>query len=240
MKILVVDDNPYVLALMQKSLEPHGEVEAYHDGADALLRAVDSPPDLIISDYRMKGLDGRQLLEKLRARPQTQKIPVILIATKSDIEERLQPVADQVEEFVAKPFFVRELVERAKRTMSKIRLEKRQAEAGAAASGVIRGRLSEMNIMDLFQSLEMGSKTCCLTISDGVGDSGELYFVDGQIQHAVSGPARGDQVVNKIVHWQDGSFEINFNAPRATEHTTSTGTQGLLMEALRLMDEENK
>jgi len=39
---------------------------------------------------------------------------------------------------------------------------------------------------------------------------------------------------------RDGTFEINFNAPRTTEHTTSTGTQGLLMEALRLMDEENK
>lgn len=240
MKILVVDDNKHVLALMQKSLEAHAEVEAYHDGTDALLRALDSPPDLIISDYRMQGLDGRQLLEKLRARPQTRKIPVILVATKADIDERLQGLADQVEDFVPKPFFVRDLVQRAKRTLDKIFLERRQSEEAAGGSGVIRGRLSEMSIMDLFQSLEMGSKTCCLTISDGRGESAQLYFADGQICHAVLGITVGDAVVNKIVHWNDGTFEINFNAPRTSEHTTTTGTQGLLMEALRLLDEENR
>lgn len=242
MKILIVDDNPYVLALMQKSLEQHGEVEAYHDGADALLRAVDAPPDLIISDFRMKGLDGRQLVEKLRARPQTRKIPVILVATKSDIEEKLQSVADQVEDFIPKPFFVKDLVQRAKRTIDKIFLEKKQAEAaGSGVPGVIRGRLSEMGIMDLFQSLEMGAKSCCLTIGNAEGtENAQLFFVDGQIQHGVLGDLTGDAVVNKIVHWGDGTFEINFNAPRTTEHTTTTGTQGLLMDALRLLDEEGR
>ena len=240
MKILLVDDNPHVLALMQKSLEAHGEVEAYHDGTEALLRAIDSPPDLIISDYRMTGLDGRQLLEKLRSRAQTKEVPFILVATKADIEERLQPVADQVEDFVAKPFFVRDLVQRAKRTLDKVFLAKRQRES-AATGGAIRGRLSEMNIMDLFQSMEMGAKSCLITVSDSKGgDTAQLSFADGQLYNAVMGAVAGDKVVNQVVKWPEGTFEINFTATRPTDTNTSTGTQGLLMEAMRLMDEDNR
>lgn len=226
---------------MQKSLGGHGEVEAYHDAADAFLRAIDSPPDLIVSDYRMKGFNGRELLEKVRGRAETKGIPFILVASKTDIEEQLQGVADQVDEFVSKPFFSKDLLKRVKRTLDKAFLAKRQSESAAAGSGNIRGRLSEMNIMDLFQSMEMGAKSCMMTVTDATGnESAQLYFGDGQVYHAVFGNITGDKVVNKIVKWPDGTFEINFSAPRATETTTTTGTQGLLMEAMRLMDEDNR
>ena len=74
-KVLVVDDNALVLDLLMKGLAPHCDAHAAADGADALLRIVDDPPDLVVCDYRMPGLDGRQLYEKLRARQQTKQIP---------------------------------------------------------------------------------------------------------------------------------------------------------------------
>ena len=70
-KVLVVDDNALVLDLLMKGLAPHCDAYPAADGADALLKIVDDPPDLIVCDYRMPGLDGRQLYEKLRARQQT-------------------------------------------------------------------------------------------------------------------------------------------------------------------------
>ena len=66
--VLVVDDNPLVRQLVVEGLASLGEIIAASDGADALLKAIDAPPDLIITDYRMPGLDGRQLYEKLRGR----------------------------------------------------------------------------------------------------------------------------------------------------------------------------
>ncbi len=241
MKIFVVDDNPHVLALMERTLQAHGEVQAYHDASDAFLRAVDSPPDLIVSDFRMKGFNGRELLEKVRGRAETKAISFILIASKTDIEEQLQGVADQVDEFVSKPFFARDLVKRVKRTLDKAFLAKRQGESSAAGSTNIRGRLSEMNIMDLFQSMEMGAKTCMMTITDPTGnESAHLYFGEGQVYHAACGNIKGDAVVNKVAKWPDGTFEISFGAPRAPDTNTTTGTQGLLMEAMRLLDEDNK
>ncbi len=199
-RILLVDDNALVLDLMRRGLEAHGQVEALSDGTDALLKALESPPDLIISDYRMGGLDGRQLLEKLRAKPQTQKVPVVLLATKSDVDERLQGISDQVEDFFIKPFFVRDLTKRAKRIIDRIHLEKIQRES-AAPGGGFAGRLSEMGIMDLFQTLEMGQKTCALSVT-GPDDrqTAMIYFADGQVHHALMNDVKGDAVINHIVH----------------------------------------
>ncbi|SRR5579871_150786 len=246
MKIFVVDDNPHVLALMQQTLDAHGEVEAYHDGAEALTRAAASPPDLIVSDYRMKGMDGRALVERLRGRAETKEVAVILVATKSDIDEELNAFADQVDEFVTKPFFARDLAARAKRSLDKIYINKKQREAAAAGGSALRGKLSEMNIMDLFQAMEMGVKTCLISIGNGE-HLAEIYFSEGQVYHCTMRPERsatiemkGDAVVNQVAKWKGGTFEINFSAPKSNEKSTETGTQGLLMEAMRLLDEENR
>jgi len=97
-KVLLVDDNPMVLGMLKQSLSPLGEVSTATDAADALLRAVDDPPDLLVTDYRMPGMDGRQLIEKLRSRPATANFSAIILATKTDINERLSQ-QDPVDDF---------------------------------------------------------------------------------------------------------------------------------------------
>jgi len=70
-KLLLVDDNPMVLAMLRDALSPMAKVTTATDGADALLKAVDDPPDVVVSDYRMPGMDGRQLVDKLKSRSST-------------------------------------------------------------------------------------------------------------------------------------------------------------------------
>ena len=235
-KVLVADDNPLVLDLLAQGMEPYCEVITATDGADALLKVVDNPPDLIISDYKMPGLDGRQLYEKLRSREQTRNIPFIFVASRADIEERLRPLVDGVEDFVPKPFFVSDLIRAAKRVVDRLQLEKLQRRA--SRPGVIQGRLEEMSIADLMQSLEMGQKSCRLVVRRG-GEQCELFFVGGQCKHARLGSVEGDPAVYQVVSWADGEFEIDFNA--ASDRTTTTrSTTGLLMEAMRLLDEASR
>jgi CheY-like chemotaxis protein len=204
------------------------------DGADALLKAIDSPPDLIITDYRMSGLDGRQLYEKLRGREQTRHIPFIFIAGRGDIEEKLRPIVDGVEDFVPKPFFVRDLLRRAKVVVDRLRLERLQQHA--ARPGVIQGRLEELGIADLMQSIEMGQKSCRLTLRRD-GETCEMFFKGGQCKHARLGKIEGEDAVYPAVHWTDGDFEIDFNASPTDRTTITRSTTGLLMEAMRLLDE---
>src|SRR5581483_3872429 len=154
-QVLIVDDNPLVRDLMCHGMEPHCTVISAADGADALLKAIDNPPDLIISDYRMPGLDGRQLFEKLRSRENTRNIPFVFVASRGDIEEKLRPaVGGGVEDFLSKPFFVTDLVRQTKRIVDRIHLEKMQKRA--SRPGIIQGRLEEMSVTELMQSLEMG------------------------------------------------------------------------------------
>ena len=88
-KLLLVDDNPMILGMLQQALSSLASITTATDSADALLKAVDDAPDLLVCDFRMPGMDGRQLLEKLKSRPATSGMTVILMASKSDINERL-------------------------------------------------------------------------------------------------------------------------------------------------------
>ncbi|HUK87549.1 MAG TPA: response regulator [Terriglobales bacterium] len=235
-KVLLVEDNPMVLEMLRQSLTPLGAVTTATDGADALLKAIDDPPDLILTDYAMQGMDGRQLLEKLKGRAATAKIPVILMASRADITEKLKVLQDSVEDFVEKPFFIKEATARIKRIMDKIALEKMAREA--PGESVVRGNLAQMNVMDLLQSLEMGHKTCELVLTAN-GERCEMYFSDGQINHAVYGPLKGDEAVYKVLTWPGGVFQIDFTG-KSSEQTITRSTQGLLMEGLRLLDEANR
>jgi CheY-like chemotaxis protein len=236
-QVLIVDDNPTIRDLMRRGMEPHCAVISSGDGADALLRSIDNPPDLIISDFRMPGLDGRQLYEKLRGRENTRNIPFVFVASRSDIEEKLRPaVGGGVEDFIPKPFFVADLVRQVKRIVDRLHLEKMQKHA--SRPGVIQGRLEEMSVTELMQSLEMGQKTCRLTLRRN-GERAELYFNGGQCKHAEMGAAQGDTIAYQVIGWLDGEFEIQFGATSDRESTTLS-TTGLLMEAMRLMDEANE
>ena len=234
-KVLLVDDNPMIVGMLKQSLTALGQVTTANDAADALLKAVDDPPDLLVTDYRMPGMDGRQLIEKLRSRPATANFAAIILATKSDITERLS-AQDPVDDFVEKPFFLRDATRRIKRVIDKIALEK-MAKA-APSDGVLRGSLAQMNVIDLMQSLEMGRKSCKLALSQNE-DRCDVYFVEGQVTHAVYGDLKGDEAVFKVLTWTGGNFQLDFEG-RTTETSTKLNTQGLLMEGLRLLDESRR
>ena len=224
-----------VLALLRQVLEPLAALTTASDSADALLKAIDDPPDLLIADYNMPGMDGRQLFEKLKGRAATAAVPIILAASRADINDKLKPLEDRAEDFLEKPFFIREAAARLKKVIDKIALEKMAREA--AGDGQLRGSLAQMNVIDLLQSLEMGHKTCALTLTHN-NDTCHLFFSDGQIHHALYGDLKGDSAVYKVLLWPEGNFLIDFTR-HSPEQTTTRSTQGLLMEGLRLLDEAN-
>ena len=235
-RVLLVDDNPMIVGMLRQALEKISELHTTADAAEALLHVVDDPPDLLIADYQMPGMDGRQLVEKLKARPNTARVPIILMASKADKNEKLKMIEDKVEDFLEKPFFLKEATARIKRIIDKIALEKMAHEA--TGDGRLRGTLQQMNVIDLLQSLELGRKTCLLTLNRN-GDTCLVYFQEGQINHSSYGSLRGDEAVYKVLTWEDGGFEIDFSTS-SSEQTTTRSTQGLLMEGLRLLDEANR
>jgi CheY-like chemotaxis protein len=237
-KILLVDDNPMVLRLLERALEPFASVTACPDPRRALEFAAQQLPDLILCDYRMPGMDGRAFLEEVKANPSTRLIPVILAASRSDLAEWLQSLRDTAADFLEKPFFVRDAADKVASLLEKL-ARSRTASAGGPEL-TVRGSLAQLSVLDLLQSLEMGRKTCGLLLRNG-GESCRLYFAAGQINDARSGPLAGDEAVYRALAWaeSEGSFEIDFSASSA-EQTTTRSTQGLLMEGLRRLDESHR
>jgi len=234
-KILVVDDNPTILQLICQSLEKCGEVITATDGADALMKAIESKPDMIISDYTMPVMDGRALFDKLRGRKETQNIPFVFLASQKEIDDRLRMVLEGVEDYFIKPFFARDLLQQARRITARLLQQRMEKQGGGAG---IKGKLSEISLIDWMQTLEQGRKTCALMLRSG-SEQGTLYFNEGNVNHAVCGELKGDPAVFKVLAWMDGDWEVDFQKS-SPERTTTMSTQGLMMEGLRIMDEANR
>ena len=68
-----------------------------------------------------------------------------------------------------------------------------------------------MNVIDLVQSLEMGRKSCLLTLKNDP-DRCQMYFREGQVMHATYGELSGNEAVFKVLRWTGGNFQIDFEA----------------------------
>jgi DNA-binding response OmpR family regulator len=231
---LLVDDNPVIRELLLEALSPFATVQAFSNASDALRRAERQTPDLILSDYRMPGLSGLELLAKLRI--SFPRVPVVILASRSDITGPLAGSSPLVEEFIEKPFFVDEALGRIKRVLDRIGLSKATREAANSTS--VRGTLAQMSVVDLLQTLDIGRKSCRLVLTHEDQQS-EMQFHDGQLVHATLGDLVGEAAVYNAVAWLDGSFLIDF-ARGECSRTITHSTQSVLLEALRLFDESQR
>jgi DNA-binding response OmpR family regulator len=102
--VLVADDDSNVTELLSMALtkEGHKPVVA-HDGEEALLQAASKKPDLILLDVMMPRLDGWQVLEKLRANPQTRATPVLMLTALTEIKNVDQAMSLGATGYVPKP-----------------------------------------------------------------------------------------------------------------------------------------
>ncbi len=109
-RILVVDDDALLRASVGRMLVDEGyAVDAAGDGHEALTRVAASPPDLILLDVLMPGMNGRQLLETLRGNATTRAIPVLVMTAVQGIDATAGITAGSVD-YVEKPFDVDELL----------------------------------------------------------------------------------------------------------------------------------
>lgn len=113
--ILAVDDTPEHLELLRKVLDGDGyEPCLAADGHQALERVELEPPDLILLDVLMPGLDGMEVCRRLKAEPATRDIPVIFLTCKSDSHDILAGFEVGAVDYVAKPFRIPELLARVR------------------------------------------------------------------------------------------------------------------------------
>ena len=112
--ILIVDDSPTEVFQMRKALEQAGfRIEAAADGAEAIRKAREMHPDLILMDIVMPGMDGFRATRTLSNAPETRSIPVIMVTSTATESDRVWGMRQGAVDFLVKPVTPAQLREKA-------------------------------------------------------------------------------------------------------------------------------
>ena len=127
--IVVAEDNADVADLLCSQLEPFYEVVAARDGVEALKRAGEIIPDLVITDVMMPNMDGMALARAIRANDLTAHIPIIMVTARVTEQDRIEGIKAGADAYLVKPFNTEELLTRvAKLLEQRIMLRDKYAQ----------------------------------------------------------------------------------------------------------------
>jgi DNA-binding response OmpR family regulator len=115
-RILVCDDDPIILRLLEVNLGLEGfAVETAIRGEDAVVRARETHPDLVILDVMMPGMTGHDVAGQLKGDPATEDIPIVFLSARTQEEDRARGRELGVAAYITKPFDPGELVDIVRR-----------------------------------------------------------------------------------------------------------------------------
>ncbi|MEO7741889.1 MAG: response regulator [Usitatibacter sp.] len=122
--ILVVDDYPDSLELIARALGDEGQYQVSQaaSGAEALRMIGEHVPDLVVLDYKMSGMDGMAVTKALRARPETQPLPVLMLTAMTDEPSTRAGFDAGVTDYLTKPFSVPQLIARVRACLARASL----------------------------------------------------------------------------------------------------------------------
>lgn len=137
-KILVVDDEKDLQELLAYNLKREGyTVSLAGDGAAALGIIDKEPPDLVLLDIMLPGVQGLDVLRRLRSNPETQSVPVILLTAKSEELDKILGLELGADDYVTKPFSPREVIARVKAVLRRSSAAAKTPTTGRITAGEV-------------------------------------------------------------------------------------------------------
>ncbi len=233
--LLLVDADPRSLRVLEVSLRKAGySVATCRDAPSALETVELSSPDLILSDTRLPGMSGFDLVQQLRTRPDHRNIPSMFLSSDGSVESKVRGLELGVQDYLVKPLYIKEIITRIDLTLQR---QAREGLARRSSTSKTRftGSLADLGLVDLLQTVEISRKSGVLELTSGA-QRAAVTFRDGQLVDAELGRLRGEAVVYRLLLWNEGEFEIDFRPVRAEQRIVSS-TQALLMEGMRRLDE---
>jgi len=111
-RILVIEDDPQILQFLRRGLAYEGyQVETAEDGQSGLILARDNPPDVVILDWMLPGLDGLEVCRRLRSGG---SVPILMLTAKDSVADRVEGLDAGADDYLVKPFALEELLARVR------------------------------------------------------------------------------------------------------------------------------
>jgi DNA-binding response OmpR family regulator len=214
--ILVIDDEPELVKLLDYNLTKAGYlVLSAKDGENGLAAARKHAPDAIILDVMMPGLDGWEVCKRLRTDPSTSALPILMLTAKAEEGDRVLGLELGADDYVTKPFGVRELLARVKALL-------RRSEIATASPEVIKS--GKIVIDSSRRTVTVGGKPVALTATE-FNLLKSLAEKEGRVisREDLLSLARGDEVAV-----MDRTVDVHVAALRK-----KLGKQGDMIETVR-------
>jgi two-component system KDP operon response regulator KdpE len=157
-RVLVVDDEPQILRALRINLRARDyEVSTAANGTEALDVAAKHPPDLVVLDLGLPGLDGLDVIEGLRG---WTNVPIIVLSGRADSTDKVEALDAGADDYVTKPFGMEELLARMR--------------AAARRAGGSQESAPQMRLGDLV--VDLAAKRISRTSADGTGSAGDVHL----------------------------------------------------------------
>jgi len=227
-KILIAEKEPNDVLELRKALVAAGyEVRIATNGAEALTLAENFHPDLIVAEMRLPQMDGPHLLHDVRNLPALQSLPFILTGSLKTLDERVSAMKLAVDDYLQKPLDPEETVARVECLIREAEL---RATAPDRQTRGFSGSLSEMSLVDLLQTLEVGNKTAVIRLRHASRD-GIVFITDGQVVDALLDDLETRRALLRMFTWREGTFQVEIRAHERSRAFT-IATRDLISEGM--------
>jgi CheY-like chemotaxis protein len=264
-RILVADDDAWILKMVSNVLERRGyRVELAADGEEAWHKALETKPDLVITDVMMPKVDGWALVRALRARPEFAFTPVIFLTALNSDEDRIKGFRLGADDYLPKPFRFEELDLRVERVIKRTLMLKEVAREqvggapppsaaarpadGSGSMPAMLGSLEQIGLSGLLTMIEMERKSGVLVLWNHRDPSqatsiARLRIRSGRVLSAAldgKPEPRNAECVYHVLEWPRGRFELQAIDRQDALEDDDVGqtTTHLLMEGARRIDEK--
>ena len=120
--VLVVEDEDSLATLLQYNLDKESfRVSVATDGEEALLMIDEAAPDLVVLDWMLPKVSGVEVCRRLRARPETRNLPIIMLTARGEESDRIRGLDTGADDYIVKPFSMSELAARIRAVLRRIR-----------------------------------------------------------------------------------------------------------------------
>ena len=229
-RVLLVEPNRDLTSVFAEYLKPADlEVVDAVDASTALEAARRDRPDMIAAESRLPGgASGLEFVRALQSEIDLRGTPVLILAETVTPEERLDAITSGADDYLIKPFTMREFLYRCERLLA----HKRHNEPGE-----LSGDLSKFKSTDILQMLEANQATGVLHID---GESkGEIHLLDGYICGCFAGDFKGEEAAYRLIPVRKGRFHFLRSNIRSNIESVRSTTE-FMMEAFRRHDEGTK
>ncbi len=217
-KVLIVDDEEDILWGLSEELTRNGiEVDTSSNGQEAFEKIKENDYDFLITDIRMPGMSGSELL--LKSRNLRPDLKVIVMTAYGSDELKQEVLSHGAISYLEKPFDFEQLLELIKEKSKKV-----------------DETISKLSLNQFMQLVSMEGQSCTITVKTDEGE-GKVYFVDGEVVNAEFQNSVGEEAFIKIMKFQKPSFNVDWNVPQ-TKRMIEKPLHALLLAAVAKKEEE--